>query len=151
MIALQRSKVCVFPVADGDSVRAETIDLSKSIKLRLRYSVISDDGVELEFIMDGKRTWRAVAEPLGVAQSCYEYAVKCALVDRQVGLIALLGIAGHFGYASRPVPRLYLGSAGQMHVIMFPILHWFFAFAGCAFLGVTAMVLTSRRYPRSGG
>ena len=75
-----------FPIADGVSVRAETIDLSQSMKLNLRYSVISDNGVELELISDGKRTWSAFAEPLGVEHSWYEHAVKCALVDGQVVL-----------------------------------------------------------------
>ena len=44
-----------FPLADGISVRAETIDLSQSMKLNLRYSLISDDGVELELTVDDNR------------------------------------------------------------------------------------------------
>ncbi len=75
-----------FPVADGISVRAETIDLSQSMKLNLRYSLISDDGVELEMIVDDKRVWEAFAEPLGVEHSWYEHTVTCGLLDGEVVL-----------------------------------------------------------------
>ncbi len=84
-----------FPMADGICFRAETIDLSQTTQLNLRYSLISDEGVELELVVDGKRMWKACADPLGVDHSWYEHTVKCALVDGQVVLHSN-GTAGAF-------------------------------------------------------
>ncbi len=66
-----------FPVADGMAVRAEIVDVSETSKLLLRYSPIADEGVELEFLVNGHRSWHAYVEPLGTSHSAYTHTVEC--------------------------------------------------------------------------
>jgi hypothetical protein len=70
-----------FPVADGMSVRAEIVDVSATSKLLLRYSPIADEGVELEFWVNGRRSWHAYVDRLGTSHSAYTHTVEC-FVDK---------------------------------------------------------------------
>ncbi|TWU43579.1 hypothetical protein Poly51_63210 [Rubripirellula tenax] len=73
---------------------------------------------------------------------------SCAFVS---GLISLYGIVGHSSFAVSPTPRVYIDNVGQMHVLMFPILHWVVALVAYAVLGLLVLVLYSLKYSTSDG
>lgn len=66
-----------FPHIDGISAKAEYIDLNTNgtERLYIRYSPISDSGVELERIANNFVVWRVHVRPLGVEHSRYRHDV----------------------------------------------------------------------------
>lgn len=72
-----------FEFIDGTGARAEYIDLNLKThdRLFIRYGPMSDSGVELERVIDGKVLWRKHVEPLGVEHSKYRHEVHVS-IDR---------------------------------------------------------------------
>lgn len=81
-----RSVQSRFPRADGVTIRAETIDFPGDYRLQLRYSLISDSGVEIKLLLDGKELWSDFARPLGVEHSYYVHSVRCGLDGDRITL-----------------------------------------------------------------
>lgn len=81
-----RSVQSRFPCADGVTTRAETIDFPGGYRLQLRYSLISDSGVEMKLLLDAKELWSDFARPLGVEHSYYVHSVRCGLDGDRITL-----------------------------------------------------------------
>ena len=63
------------------------------MRLKLRYSPIADNGVEIEMLFHHRRAWTAYVERLGTAHSAYSHSVECGL-DNGALYIKSIGSAG---------------------------------------------------------
>jgi len=71
---------------DGDFLKGEFFDLdgNRNDRLYLRYGPISDSGVEIERIKDGKLLWRVHMQYLGVDHSKYSHSIHTRIREGKV-------------------------------------------------------------------
>jgi hypothetical protein len=76
---------------DGDFLKGEFFDLkgNRNDRLYLRYGPISDSGVEIERIKDGKLLWRVHLPPLMVSHSKYSHRIHTRIRDGKLLLTSL--------------------------------------------------------------
>ena len=77
----------LFPTVEGPFTKGDFIDLGKADRLYIRYQSISDSGIELERITDGKIVWRVQSEPLGVAHSKYGHEVVVCIDGSMMNIV----------------------------------------------------------------
>jgi hypothetical protein len=83
-----------FSTIDGMAYKAEYIDLNtnNTERLYIRYSPISDSGVELERTTNNVVLWRTHVQSLGVAHSKYCHAVNIILDSDQIIVFSAGGL-----------------------------------------------------------
>lgn len=92
-----------FEIVDGTLAKGEYLDLNVKTNDRLfvRYGPISDSGVELERVLDGKVLWRKHVEPLGVEHSKYRHEVFVSIDGLSPDTIRVISIGEKAIYESR--------------------------------------------------
>ena len=75
-----------FGDVDGVFAAAEYIhvDSASNDRLYFRYGRISDSGVELERIVNGKQKWLVHVDPLGVIHSKYRHEVHVTIENNEI-------------------------------------------------------------------
>jgi hypothetical protein len=75
-----------FPHIDGIAWKAEYIDINTNSteRLYIRYSPVSDSGVELERTTNTVVVWRVHVRPLGIAHSKYRHDVRIRLDNGKI-------------------------------------------------------------------
>lgn len=84
-----------FSKIDGIFAKAEYIELADSDKLYIKYSPISDSGIEFERVLSGQIIWRSYAAPLKVSHSKYKHEVWVR-IGKKTFLVTSIGSYGEF-------------------------------------------------------
>ena len=88
-----------FPNIDGTLAVAQYIDVGDGDQLFIRYGAISESGVELERVVNGKTRWRVFSPPLGDPNAKCQHDVHVGVIGDQVRISSRA--AGNHFYEQR--------------------------------------------------